>query len=624
MQETLFDESTLDFAPTGEEVDEREVIILPNPTGELSLCEVSIKNFKKCKDCTVTLPNIAVLTGVNNSGKSTVLHAISLAFEVLKSCYESKTGTISKTGRTKKELDSVPSNENRDLWTDRLVQTEKVVSIEVGLKFTNGFYFKANIRRLYGFLNIKISDYKPDATKQEILEVIALDPVYVSGNVGVLPHEVPVHKSILTKQLGQGLVSGFLRNLLCDLHEKQTPEYETIVNVLETWLGITLKSASVNENETELRVEYIEDKLSLDLVSAGSGFHQLLQIAALLYFRKGRLLLLDEPDAHLHYSLQRQLHGILNDLSEALKVQTIIVTHSPALISNSDPNQIVPIDFSKTLLGPIKATEDHLAELVRISDSSNFELAVLYQSRRVLFVEGKSEIEAMPFFDQVFGKSLFSGPTPIVAIKFDGTGNIRATRRSVELFEQIIGGSLRYKIIRDLDWMLPTVEDLYIKSVSEASLESQFQLIRIFDLDNLLCNPEVLDRAANALSPGTISLSEIQEIVSSASLKVLEEDRTKFASQSRILARNLLKDLSDIGQIESKIDDEGFTLYEELKNDPEARRCRVDGKRILGKTRDILQNQFKINLRSEKIWQHLTKSDLPQELHDILISFDAP
>ncbi len=47
----------------------------------------------------------------------------------------------------------------------------------------------------------------------------------------------------------------------------------------------------------------------LDMASAGSGFQQVLRLLTFLHARPGSILLLDEPDAHLHVILQEAIDG---------------------------------------------------------------------------------------------------------------------------------------------------------------------------------------------------------------------------------------------------------------------------------------------------------------------------
>ncbi len=52
----------------------------------------------------------------------------------------------------------------------------------------------------------------------------------------------------------------------------------------------------------------------LDVSTTGSGFHQVLLILAFMFARPSSLILLDEPEAHLHVLLQKQIYDILRRL----------------------------------------------------------------------------------------------------------------------------------------------------------------------------------------------------------------------------------------------------------------------------------------------------------------------
>ena len=76
------------------------------------------------------------------------------------------------------------------------------------------------------------------------------------------------------------------------------------------------------------------------MVVTGSGFHQALQILVSVLTPGARVLLLDEPDAHLHARLQEQLMGIMERLARDEQAQFILATHSPPLLSAAPEGSI--------------------------------------------------------------------------------------------------------------------------------------------------------------------------------------------------------------------------------------------------------------------------------------------
>jgi excinuclease UvrABC ATPase subunit len=72
---------------------------LPVGASAPHITEVRIKNFKSVEDAVVQLAQFSVLTGVNNSGKSTILQAIWVAFECLRLCVDRASRNIATGGK---------------------------------------------------------------------------------------------------------------------------------------------------------------------------------------------------------------------------------------------------------------------------------------------------------------------------------------------------------------------------------------------------------------------------------------------------------------------------------------------------------------------------------------------
>ncbi|WP_226470647.1 ATP-dependent nuclease, partial [Luteimonas panaciterrae] len=89
-------------------------------------------------------------------------------------------------------------------------------------------------------------------------------------------------------------------------------------------------SATVSHNE-----------VGLPLDAAGTGFLQAVQILAYAAKDAPPLLLLDEPDAHLHPDRQRQLVCLLSELAGEGNFQVIIATHSRHVIDALDEDAAI-------------------------------------------------------------------------------------------------------------------------------------------------------------------------------------------------------------------------------------------------------------------------------------------
>ena len=76
--------------------------------------------------------------------------------------------------------------------------------------------------------------------------------------------------------------------------------------------------------------EYVKDgqDVPLDIASAGSGLRQVLLLLSLVHTRPGAVLLLDEPSAHLHPTLQSAVYRELKSTATP-KGSRIIAAAAP-------------------------------------------------------------------------------------------------------------------------------------------------------------------------------------------------------------------------------------------------------------------------------------------------------
>lgn len=113
-----------------------------------------------------------------------------------------------------------------------------------------------------------------------------------------------------------------------------------------------------------------------------------------------KLFLFDEPDTHLHVRAQHDLMGIIDEI--ARDDQVIITTHSPFLLNSVEPSKcrlfhsgdgIVKVKYLKE--------DDEIKELLRYFGIENTNL---FFTKKILLVEGESEMEAIPLLFKKYKK----------------------------------------------------------------------------------------------------------------------------------------------------------------------------------------------------------------------------
>lgn len=121
----------------------------------------------------------------------------------------------------------------------------------------------------------------------------------------------------------------------------------------------------------------------------GSGFLQWLSVYALALSQEVDVMLLDEPDAHLNATLQKELVGALQTIAFEKDKQVLLATHSPELIRYFDYERILAIvdrrpRYLSESIGKIKV-------LAGIGTVHTPTLHALMISQRMLILEGESD-----------------------------------------------------------------------------------------------------------------------------------------------------------------------------------------------------------------------------------------
>ena len=409
--------------------------------------KVELTRFKKYKSQKFFLrPNgLTLLVGGNNSGKSTLIHALSV-WEFCKMILLHEKGREifnqdewkkgEGFGMSAEEFLPIAVPSLNHLWTNlktQLSPAEKEAWPDAYpgyiMRIKCTWDYKDQIDRMLEIglsvvndrLFIRVTD--SNLCNQDHL----LTVVYLPTFAGILPKE---NKATIAERrafLGRGMAGSVIRNMIYDLYledkkmrdtllagkkrlsnsDKQTLNETSPLQKLQNNLRSTFSSQleiepfsedfhtvlriyerKLIQNDGELTVLHKSKYTPRDIITQGSGYLQWLSIFSILYSSNIDILLLDEPDAHLHASLQSEL---LNQLRQAVEndqeKQILVSTHSVEMIKQAPLEIIFSMDTRKYL----SEETSRVATLAGIGSEYFPKIDLLKRYKRLIFVENESD-----------------------------------------------------------------------------------------------------------------------------------------------------------------------------------------------------------------------------------------
>jgi hypothetical protein len=148
-----------------------------------------------------------------------------------------------------------------------------------------------------------------------------------------------------------------------------------------------------------------------DLLSAGSGLQQVVLLLACLFTRKGSIVLVDEPDAHLHVFLQDSIFAELRKAAAETNSQLILATHSEVIFNSASPEQICVMLGSPRRL----ASGDDLKKLRQaVAVLQQSDLVAALSTPGILYLEGYTDLNLLREWARILSHPLrdFLNQTP--------------------------------------------------------------------------------------------------------------------------------------------------------------------------------------------------------------------
>ena len=368
--------------------------------------KVVLKGFKRFAQTEITLPGHIVLAGPNNTGKTTLLQAIA-AWELgFRKWRELGNFNPRRNGYSWQELERlafapVAVRSFELLWSNR----ERQEPLEIGLQVEGLPLVTLEFRyHSAGSMDVRPkSDVTGDILRDSRL---GFHTTFIPAMSGLARTEQRLaDPEAIDAALAQGRPGEVLRNLLFMAHQDDAGWRRLNATVRRLFSCQLEPPRSGAELICEYSQGMTEAAPRFDVASAGSGFLQVLLLLTLLLTQsrsaaaRHRVLLIDEPDAHLHLLLQRSIYSDLKHLVAGGNAQLLVATHSEMIVNYAESHELC------LMFGTPRLASEELKKIAKdaLGVVTHSELLEAEGALGVLYTEDFTDVDVLKAFAQVLG-----------------------------------------------------------------------------------------------------------------------------------------------------------------------------------------------------------------------------
>lgn len=329
---------------------------------------VHIRRFKGIDDVIIEdCDAVNAFYGRNNSGKSTILHALDMAGLALS---------------TRNWNQFQPKLEIQDMF-------HEAGPFEIELTYDDGR--RLTVRQQTGGFG---PVFDPQPTEDQRFRSIYLVP---DPGLGLIRRHPMPPKSVMqlmdNRDFSQinGLDILYALKHYAQKSERgfQKSDYQQIIDDIQRFFPEITQIKSELTEENIATLTYCEYGRDLDLIYAGAGLKHFVDIFVKALLSHASVVLIDEPEMGLHPSLQRELLAHFLKLNQERGMQFFIATHSPVFLS--DPGKVTSFVIQNRK-GQRSAVRVAMESLHIIWGDLGIRPGDLFQNDIVVLVEGQSDV----------------------------------------------------------------------------------------------------------------------------------------------------------------------------------------------------------------------------------------
>lgn len=584
---------------------------------KISTLEVNL--FKGFKETHVNfVPGLNLLVGKNNSGKSSLLQAIYLAFDFLRltegiSEYDKKRA-IKEAKLRGSAIRNITLPFHEDTYISeglkRRSRREESTNIKVGIAEEN-LDFMETVTFPGGNLLVISSNYEgragSEAYRKQITKLVKQSnkfPLFIPNFAGVSSREEIKMAQVVKFYIASGRSNEVLRN---QLKEVPRQKLKKLNDYLKADFGVEI----VSSNTKEIYLSYFykesgKDYGNFDISSAGSGFQQVLQILVYIVTSDSDLILIDEPDAHLHYELQNMLYDILLEQVKDGK-QIIVATHSQIFIKRA-------LEQDNHLIITSKELRD-----LRSIDEYDDALKVLYEQGLVdedkLAGGGTSKIISLEDSEDRAGFKIVKEFLSRLGIKepnykiISNSGSGETNINYITSKEEIEGVKLELLMIRDSD----SLPEEYLDKIERVKIRKNVHMVflKVHEIENYLLNPKIICRVLK-----TKNVIEVPKTIENIIIDIIKKNKDGLQDELVESIEGKLKNYyRDLGLEFAEISPKARNVMISIrKSDINKKISFLPGKKMFNLLKQRIHTKYKVLVSELDVAKSFNDSEIPQEI----------
>lgn len=567
------------------------------------LKKIILENYRCFEKTDIAFKALSIVVGKNNAGKSTLIEALRILALVVNRCKRNNYVKQPAWLKFKEDILGIaPSLSGLEISSNGIIFMYREGPARITADFENGVKINIFINEEADLFATIFNSKGLNVESKKFAISLKLQEINILPQISALLKDEPIIKyETLQKNLYTYLSSRNFRNQLNYYHK----EFDKFKDLAEnTWQGLKIDSSSHSiRSEGNLFLFVRDNRFEAEIGMMGHGLQMWLQTMWFLSRSDpNSTIILDEPDVYMHADLQRRLVKLIKNIFK----QVIVATHSVEIMSEVEPENILPINNLKN-----KQEYANKAPFVQkivneIGSVHNIEIARLFSCSKFLVVEGeKDDVKLLSIFQSKIFPNTFEQFDILPKIYVEGWGGWQRVIGSNKVFKDNKTSIVTYCIF-DSDYHTEETKDKRLIEAKEH--EINLHIWKKKEIENYLLVPPAICRLVRIKKKqAEITDSEISDLIT----KLCEEHRDdvidSFATEIR--NRDTSKDIKTVNQIARKY------INEKWENE---KWNLVSGKSILSEIFSWISENYKVSLNKFLLAREITLSEIESEIIKVI------